>query len=86
MMYSIHMHHNAAYSSVAYHEVLKCIQSTSSAQLWCIEVLSQVIDLSQVIIVQLLADGLFTKVFEPIQHVLVSSPQKILCNIVCDLC
>lgn len=31
---------------VTYHKVLKCIQSTSSAQLWCIEVLSQVINLS----------------------------------------
>lgn len=71
---------------MAYHKVLKCIQCTSSAQLWCIEVFSQVIDLSQVVIVQLLADGLFTEVLKAIQHVLVSSPQKILCDIICDLC
>lgn len=71
---------------MAYHKVLKCIQCTSSAQLWCIEVLSQVIDLRQIVIVQLLADGLFTEVLKAIQHVLVSSPQKVLCNIICDLC
>lgn len=71
---------------MTYHKVLKCIQCTSSAQLWCIEVLSQVIDLRQIVIVQLLADGLFTEVLKAIQHVLVSSPQEVLCNIICDLC
>lgn len=66
--------------------MFKRIQRASSAQLWCIEVLGQVIGLSQVIIVQLFADGLLTKMLQTVQHVLVSSAKQVFCNIVRNLC